>query len=686
MSERYIKVFSLLENLYAEGAPVIISAGNLLKDTQTGRMLAQLKIRNISEQPIKAAKVIIHALDTTGRPVEGDGEQEYLDLLVKAGEEFGQKVAIPLPNSSTRGFTVEVKEVAFTDNSVWAGTQAVWEHLPEGVPLARELGDGQLVNQFKIKHGPQSTVFPREHKGLWLCTCGTWNKDEKCYACGKEKGKLLPVDLPGLIQEKEERLQREKAEREAKEAAERTAARLRAERKARKTAERKRILRKIGITALIIAAVAFLAYATVWHIIPYVKYQNACKAVERQEFDTAYAAFVKLGSFSDSQEKAEDTLYQKAVSLMNSGAYTEAAKEFDRIPNYSDSKKQAQYCRNEAAYLEANSLLESGNYEEASKLFSDIIDYKDSKDHNNESRYLLANRLFEEGKYHEAYDTFQLVTSYKDSKDRAAEAGYLYGLERFEAKDYQEAMWVFYRIKNYKDSAERHTEAQYLYAIELTEQGDWKKASDLFGVLGDYEDSEKRYKETYYQYGLQMLSDKSYEEAVAVFEHLGSFEESKAKLNEAKYGYVLAHQDNNNTTTYSYLKDLKALGYKDSGDLYKTLYAWSVELVAFNTSKNDSTTILSSVSRKCSYLHFSFELSGGPPGEKITLSHKYYWPGGGSSYAQWYWEGLSRGYSFGAEWPDGFSNPSNMSTGTMTVKIYNKATGELLGEASIRLT
>ena len=55
MSERYGRLYSLPENLYAEGAPVIISAGNLLKDTQTGKILAQLKIKNISSKIIKAA-------------------------------------------------------------------------------------------------------------------------------------------------------------------------------------------------------------------------------------------------------------------------------------------------------------------------------------------------------------------------------------------------------------------------------------------------------------------------------------------------------------------------------------------------------------------------------------------------------------------------------------------------------
>lgn len=36
MSERYTKLFSLPPDLYAQGSPLIVSAGNLLKDNVTG--------------------------------------------------------------------------------------------------------------------------------------------------------------------------------------------------------------------------------------------------------------------------------------------------------------------------------------------------------------------------------------------------------------------------------------------------------------------------------------------------------------------------------------------------------------------------------------------------------------------------------------------------------------------------
>ena len=65
MSERYSKLFFLSENLYYEGAPVIIKAGALLKDNNTGNLIAQLKISNITDKIIKLLKVQISCFDFT---------------------------------------------------------------------------------------------------------------------------------------------------------------------------------------------------------------------------------------------------------------------------------------------------------------------------------------------------------------------------------------------------------------------------------------------------------------------------------------------------------------------------------------------------------------------------------------------------------------------------------------------
>lgn len=119
MSERYSRLFSLPTNLYTEGAPVLIAAGALLKDNQTGKVLAQLKFRNISQKAIQSVKVKVNACDTAGCPLAGMDSFSYLDLSVAAGEEFGQSKPIYLPDATTRAFTVEILSVVFADHDVF---------------------------------------------------------------------------------------------------------------------------------------------------------------------------------------------------------------------------------------------------------------------------------------------------------------------------------------------------------------------------------------------------------------------------------------------------------------------------------------------------------------------------------------------------------------------------------------
>ena len=331
MSERYSKLFSLPTDLYEEGAPVIIAGGNLLKDNQTGRVLAQLKIKSIAEKTIKAATVFAHALDTKGAAIEGDAKQEYLDLSVKQGEDFGQKTAIRFPNASTRAFSVEVKQVVFTDNSTWEPTGKVWEPLPADESLSRWLGDVELLRQYKNKFGDRCEVVPQEHRDLWRCACGSWNRADRCYACGKEKSALLGLDLTALRAERDQRLAKEKAEREAQEAA--------AAEQAKKT---KKVL-AIVIPALAVVLTIFLLVTKV--VIPNNKYNEAMALLDAGRYEEAITALEALDGYKDSIERitvARETqieaenksAYKRAESLLAKGNTYEAALAFYQCKDY----------------------------------------------------------------------------------------------------------------------------------------------------------------------------------------------------------------------------------------------------------------------------------------------------------------------------------------------------------------
>ena len=129
MSERYSRLFSLPGNLYTDGSPVLITAGALLRDNQTGKVLAQLKFRNISQKAIQSVKVKVNAYDTASCPLAGVDAFSYLDLSIAAGEEFGQSKPIYLPDATTRAFTVEILSVVFADHEVFT---------PAAVSIAKE--------------------------------------------------------------------------------------------------------------------------------------------------------------------------------------------------------------------------------------------------------------------------------------------------------------------------------------------------------------------------------------------------------------------------------------------------------------------------------------------------------------------------------------------------------------------
>lgn len=193
MSERYQNLFTLPENLYTAGAPVLIAAGALLKDNQTGKVLAQLKLKNINKKAIKAMTVKIKPFDTVGNSLGDEIEYLYLDLTAKRNAFFGQKTPIILPNATTRAFSVIVSEVIFGDNSIWLGTAEPWESLLAPAPLVQELKDKELAKQYRIKYGKDCKNLFKAEKDLWYCPCGALNHKEEttCHLCKKRSSCAL---------------------------------------------------------------------------------------------------------------------------------------------------------------------------------------------------------------------------------------------------------------------------------------------------------------------------------------------------------------------------------------------------------------------------------------------------------------------------------------------------------------
>lgn len=252
MSERYSRLFTLSQNLYAVGAPVVISAGALLKDNQTGKVLAQLKIKNIDSKTVKAVTIRINMLDAANKPLDNTVEYQYLDLSVSRDMEFGQKIPIMLPDRTARAFSVSVVRVIFFDNSEWTGNEdpSVWVPLALPVELEQSLKDKELVKEYKLKYGQKCQYMPVQHQDLWICSCGHINhaNETKCSNCVNTLSGLLAVDFAELEKSKKARLEQESI------------------RAAQIAAENERLAKRRRITAAIVIPICIAIFAGIWYV------------------------------------------------------------------------------------------------------------------------------------------------------------------------------------------------------------------------------------------------------------------------------------------------------------------------------------------------------------------------------------------------------------------------------------
>lgn len=325
MSERYTRLFTLPENLYATGSPIIIAAGTLLKDNQTGNIVAQLKLRNISNKVIKAVSVRFDLYDTAGDALGETVEFDYLDLHAARDAEFGQKTPVLIPNNKARSYKACVTKVVFMDQSIGYADSNVWEPLGKPVPLY--FSDAELLKQYQLRFGSDSKFKPKREKDLWECTCGALNHtEENCHICGKDFSILLSLDMAELEVEKNTRLAAEarQAEEKAIQAAEeaRKIAEQKMEQVASIEASNKRVAKILKVTMLIAVIVVILLKFV---IVPNVNYNKAMNLVATGSIIEAYDLLVSLDGYKDSAEVADSIYDQYKLEKVK------AAKIGDRV-------------------------------------------------------------------------------------------------------------------------------------------------------------------------------------------------------------------------------------------------------------------------------------------------------------------------------------------------------------------
>ena len=255
MSERFTKLYELQKNLYSEGSPVIVSAGSLLKDTQTSNIVVQLKFHSVSATVIKALKVSISAFDIAGKEIDSVSEYQYLDLSIQNGQEFGSNKAIVMPNPVTRSFGIKSITVVLVDGHIQNISMPILP-LPQPTTIQSVLKNAELIKQYKLKTNAMATYIPQHIYGLWQCHCGEWNSHSVCSECKEPKDTAFAtLDVSSLTNEMNTRLEEERRQQAE---AERLMT-IKRKIDAQKAKKRKLVISVVAIAVVLICAVVFLS-------------------------------------------------------------------------------------------------------------------------------------------------------------------------------------------------------------------------------------------------------------------------------------------------------------------------------------------------------------------------------------------------------------------------------------------
>lgn len=157
MSERYTRIFEGESDLYAEGSPVMISAAVLLNDTETSRVIAQMKFRSLSEKKITYLKVRIKPFDMLKNALS-PVEFEYTDLSADMYDQFGQKTPVVLPDTLARSYEAAVIGAAFSDGTVWKSSETEWHPDSEREKEAIEICRKDAVYTFAVSKMAEHTI------------------------------------------------------------------------------------------------------------------------------------------------------------------------------------------------------------------------------------------------------------------------------------------------------------------------------------------------------------------------------------------------------------------------------------------------------------------------------------------------------------------------------------------------
>lgn len=477
------------EMVFMSDVPLVLENAAIIIDRTKDKLFARCTFRSITDKAIKAVLIEVSCQDVWGSTLGEPVAFQYLDLQTKKDSKFGQTNPVELPDKTTRKIQVAVKKVLFADASVISGGGVAFT-MPAPVLLSKHLGSDALAAEYARETSHKAKFVPADGSHYWLCACGALNEnsEEKCYNCGCTKEQLMSALNPDALQANminfaaEKKAAADKAQAEQAERIRRAEEQVRLEQeqkerefKQAENLEKSRKRRKKTVRAIIISliVIAVVGCGTIFFGIPYFNYRAACDALDNGEYDTAYQAFVALGNFMDSEEMANEALYQKAETALRNEQYDSAFQIFTDLGDYNNSQEMA----HQVLYEKAEQALKNKQYDSAIEIFGSLGDYKDSEDQVLEAKYLKADKCQTDKKYAEAYQLFVELGNYKESQDEVLATILLWETEALGYESMYEAYMLSQTVKLSSDQYEMFYSIILLYLNAHEDANYWHDGS-----------------------------------------------------------------------------------------------------------------------------------------------------------------------------------------------------------------
>lgn len=421
---------------WEEKCPIQLSAVQISRDTTTSATFLQVKVKNISNDPIVsiAAALTIEVPDKSDEAMPLD----YLDTDIPAGAE---KALRPqrLTQANITSCNLVIRRVDFS-NKTWHSTTS-----PKPLPQRQVLSlspKARAQRAYALSLGENDEIVNgavQDHSGWWVCACGQANISRTtCCKCGMVKERLLDTENEqDLLAEYNDRvddiyeqacdLSKDDASKKELKKASKLFTSIKDEKDSAEKAK--------GCDERIQSI------------------SSAQSGKIRRGIITATTSVVALGLIIvlGTFVIAPNVKYAIATSYANSGQYEDAIAAFEELGNFKDSPKRAIQCEVDACEIQVRNALESDNYDEACKSAQTLTGLDGGWDRLEPIAEAAAESFMQQQDYEKASTWFAFA---RDTESRM-DARYQYVMRHFDHDDLTTYNYLKELSKNnYKDSSD----------------------------------------------------------------------------------------------------------------------------------------------------------------------------------------------------------------------------------------